>query len=142
MQMPRNLSPYHLHKVRIISIMPIVKTINADKQLKKDLPEFRTGDIVRVYKRIREVTEAGKEKERVQAFEGLVIARKHGHGINATFTVRKIASGVGVERIFHVHAPNIEKIELVKHQPVRQSKLYYVRNRLGSEARVKKNKSA
>ncbi len=119
--------------------MPRITTINADKQLKKELPDFSAGDIIKVYQRIKEVSDAGKERERVQVFEGLVIARKHGRDINGTFTVRKIASGVGVERIFPLHSPNIEKIELVKRQPVRQSKIYYVRERLGSAPRVRKH---
>jgi large subunit ribosomal protein L19 len=119
--------------------MPFIKSINTDK-LKKDLPAFGAGDIVRVHQRIKEVSDAGKERERVQIFEGLVIARKHGHGVNATFTVRKIASGVGVERIFPLHSPVLEKIELVKKQPVRQAKLYYVRERLNSAPRVRKVK--
>jgi large subunit ribosomal protein L19 len=122
--------------------MPLIKTLNPDKQLKKDLPEFSTGDIVKVHQRIKEVSEAGKERERIQIFEGLVIARKHGIGTNASFTVRKIASGVGVERIFPLHAPGIEKIEVVRKQAVTRSKLYYVRDRANSQPRVRKVKAA
>ena len=117
--------------------MPIVKIIS-DTQLKKNIPQFKSGDVVRVHQRIKEMGEGGKEKERIQIFEGLVIARKHGNDVNATFTVRKIASGVGVERIFPLHSPNIEKIEVVRNQKVRQSKLYYVRGRLDNEPRVKR----
>lgn len=120
--------------------MPRISTIDV-AQLKQNLPIFRTGDIVRVHQRIKEVSEAGKERERVQVFEGVVLARKHGQEVNATFTVRKIASGIGVERIFPLHSPNIEKIELVKTQPVRRAKLYYIRQRLGSAPRVKAKKA-
>ena len=118
--------------------MPYIATINPDKQLKDNVPVFKSGDLVRIHQRIKEVTEAGKDKERTQIFEGLVIARKHGAGPTATFTVRKISYGIGVERIFPLHSPNIEKIEVVKSQNVRQSKIYYVRSRLGSEPRVRK----
>ena len=120
--------------------MPHISTINPEKSLKKDLPEIRPGDVVKIHQRIKEVTDSGKERERTQVFEGLIIARKHGSGPSATFTVRKIASGVGVERIFPLHGPSIEKIEVVKKQPVRQAKLYYVRTRLGNQPRVKKSK--
>lgn len=121
--------------------MPFVKTLKPDQQLKKDIPEFNTGDIIRVHQRVKEVSELGKERERVQVFEGLVIAKKHGKGPNATFTVRRVASGgVGVERIFPIHSPSIEKIEVVKKQPVRKSKIYYARDRLGNAPRVRKNK--
>jgi large subunit ribosomal protein L19 len=115
--------------------MPIVKHIS-DSQI-KTLPEFRVGSTVRVHNKIKE---AGKE--RVQIFEGLVIARKGGNGVNATFMVRKIASGVGVERIFPLHSPNIAKLEVVKAPVVSQAKLYYVRNRQDNTPRIRKNKSA
>src|SRR5450631_3301674 len=98
--------------------MPIVKNIS-DSQI-KTLPEFKTGYTVKVHNRIKE-----GGKERVQIFEGLVIARKGGNGVNATFMVRKIASGVGVERIFPLHSPNIVKLEVTKSPEVRQSKIYY-----------------
>lgn len=119
--------------------MPHVSTLD-EKQF-KTVPEFSTGDVIRVHQRIKEVSEQGKERERVQIFEGLVISRTHGKGVNATFTVRKIASGVGVERIFPLHSPSIEKVEVVRRQTVKQSKLYYVRTRIGSEPRVRRNKS-
>lgn len=118
--------------------MPQVSIL--DKKQLKTLPDFSAGDVVRVHQRIKEVSEQGKERERVQVFEGLVIGRTHGRGMNATFTVRKIASGVGVERIFPLHSPSIEKIEVTKRQSVKQSKLYYVRTRIGSEPRVRRNK--
>lgn len=111
--------------------MAIVKHIK-DTQL-KTLPEFNTGFTVKVHQRIKE-----GGKERVQIFEGLVIARKGGLGANATFTVRKIASGVGVERIYPLHSPNIVKLEVVKASDVRKSKLYYVRERRDNTPRMKK----
>ena len=111
--------------------MAIVKHIK-DTQL-KTLPEFNTGFTVKVHQRIKE-----GGKERVQIFEGLVIARKGGSGANATFTVRKIASGVGVERIYPLHSPNIVKLEVVKASDVRKSKLYYVRERRDNTPRMKK----
>lgn len=112
--------------------MPIVKHIK-DDQLKA-LPEFRTGFTVKVHQRIKEGS-----KERVQIFEGLVIARKGGNGANATFMVRKIASGVGVERIYPLHSPNIVKLEIVKPSNVRKSKLYYVRARRDNTPRARKD---
>jgi len=111
--------------------MALVKHIN-QAQL-KILPEFRTGNTVKVHQRIKE-----GGKERVQVFEGLVIARKGGSGVNATFTVRKIASGVGVERIYPIHSPNIVKLEIVKPTDVRRAKLYYVRNRRDNTPRARK----
>ncbi|MBI1888973.1 MAG: 50S ribosomal protein L19, partial [Candidatus Spechtbacteria bacterium] len=94
------------------------------KYTKRNIPPLQTGDTVRVYERLKE-----GDKDRVQAFEGVVIARKHGtKGLNATFTVRKISYGVGVEKTFPLHSPNIEKIEVVKHDKVRRAKLYYVRD--------------
>lgn len=115
--------------------MPIVKHIN-DSQLKQ-LPEFRPGYTVRVHQRIRE-----GGKERVQVFEGLVIAKKGGQGVNGTFTVRKIASGVGVERIYPIHSPNIVKLEVTKMPEVRKAKLYYVRGRQDNSPRTRKEKKA
>jgi large subunit ribosomal protein L19 len=114
--------------------MPIVKHIS-DAQV-KILPEFKPGDTVKVYQRIRE-----GGKERAQVFEGLVIARKGGHGVNATFMVRKVSYGVGVERIFPLHSPNIVKLEVVKPGTVRKAKLYYVRGRQDSQPRMRKSKA-
>jgi large subunit ribosomal protein L19 len=111
--------------------MPIVKHINIAQV--KMLPEFRTGNTVKVHQRIKE-----GGKERVQIFEGLVIARKGGTDVNATFTVRKIASGVGVERIYPLHSPNIVKLEVVKPASVRHSKIYYVRSRRDNTPRTRK----
>jgi large subunit ribosomal protein L19 len=102
--------------------------------LRDDIPEFRTGDTVRVHVR---VVEAGRE--RVQVFEGVVIARD-GSGVKRTFTVRKISFGVGVERVFPVHAPIIQKIEVVRRGKVRRAKLYYLRDRVGRAARIKERR--
>lgn len=102
-----------------------------DGQLKAELPEFSVGDTVRVSVRIKE-----GDRERVQMFEGTVIARKHG-GIAETFTVRRVSYGVGVERVFPVHSPNVEKVEVVRKGRVRRSKLYYLRDRVGKAAKVK-----
>ncbi len=96
------------------------------------LPDIRPGDTVRVHQKIKEGS-----KERVQIFEGVVLARKHGKGISATITVRKISSGVGVERIFPIHSPSLDKIEVVKHSKVRRAKLYYLREAKGKKARLK-----
>ena len=115
--------------------MPIVKNI-ADSQI-KSLPAFRPGDTVKVHQRIKE-----GGKERVQIFEGLVIARKGGTGVNSTFMVRKISYGVGVERIFPLHSPNIVKLEVVKSANVRKAKLYYVRERQDNLPRMRKVKVA
>ena len=100
--------------------------------LKKDLPEFRSGDTVKVHARIVEGT-----KERVQIFEGLVISRHSGNKASATFTVRKISYNVGVERTFLLHSPRIEKIELISRGQVRRSRLYYLRDIRGKASRIK-----
>jgi len=108
-------------------------------QLKKDLPEIKPGDTVLIYQKIKETPKTGQEaKERIQVFEGEVLAKKHGKGIEGTITVRKVVSGVGVERIFPIHSPNIEKIELTKRGKVRRAKLYYLREAKGKKARLKK----
>lgn len=98
--------------------------------LRRDLPDFQPGDTVRVY-----VTVVEGERERVQAFEGVVIARDHG-GTRETFTVRKVSQGIGVERVFPLHAPSIGRIEVVRRGRVRRAKLYYLRRRVGKAARV------
>ncbi len=103
-------------------------------QLRDDIPDFGPGDTVRVDVR---VIEGGRE--RTQAFEGVVIARKGG-GIRETFTVRKISFGVGVERIFPVHAPIIQKIEVLRRGDVRRAKLYYLRDRVGKATRIKEKR--
>ena len=99
-------------------------------QLREDVPNFQPGDTVRVWVRIKE-----GEKERLQAFEGFCIARKNG-GIRETFTVRKTSFGVGVERIFPLHATIIDRIEVVRYGKVRRAKLYYLRNLRGKAARI------
>jgi len=107
----------------------IVSPVNIEHRRNLDI---RTGDTVRVWSKVVE-----KGKTRLQAFEGLVLARKHGAEAGATFTVRKIASGVGVERIFPLYSPNIDKIELVKRAKTRRSKLYYIRDKAAKEIRRK-----
>jgi large subunit ribosomal protein L19 len=111
--------------------MSLIEKIEQE-QMKKDLPQFRAGDAVRVHVKIKE-----GEKERIQAFEGTVIRIRRG-GINATFTVRKISFGQGVERIFPLHSPTIEKIEVTRTGRVRRAKLYYLRNLKGRKARIRK----
>lgn len=109
-------------------------------RIKTDLPDIKPGHIVKVYQKIVEKRGSGKKqeiKERVQIFEGLVIGRKGGTGINATITVRKISDGIGVERVFPINAPTIEKIELVKIVKVRRAKLNYMRDRIGKATRPK-----
>lgn len=98
--------------------------------LRTDIPEFGPGDTVRVHVKVRE-----GDKERVQVFEGVVLGRRGG-GIRETFTVRKVSYGVGVERVFPVHSPHIDKIEVVRHAKVRRAKLYYLRNLKGKAARL------
>ena len=100
-------------------------------QLRSDIPEFKAGDTVRVHVRI-----VAGGRERIQQFEGVVIKRRGG-GISATYTVRKISNGVGVERTFPVHTPKVEKIEVVRKGKVRRAKLYYLRNLRGKAARIK-----
>ena len=101
--------------------------------LRENLPDIRPGDTVRVQQIIKD-----KEKEKIQIFEGLVLARKHGKGINATVTVRKVISGVGVEKVFPVHSPMIKGIEIIKRGKVRRAKLYYLREAKGRKARLKR----
>jgi large subunit ribosomal protein L19 len=103
----------------------------------KALPEIRPGDTIKVHQKIKE-----GNKERIQVFEGVVIAKKHGKGISATMTVRKIVDGVGVERIFPIHSPAIEKIEVEKHGKVRRAKLYYLRTAKGKRAKLKRKEYA
>ena len=101
------------------------------EQLKTEVPQFGIGDGVKVYVKIVE-----GEKERIQMFEGTVIAR-HGGGISETFTVRRVSYGVGVEKTFPIHSPNVEKIEIFRRAKVRRAKLYYLRDRVGKAAKVK-----
>lgn len=99
-------------------------------QLKTDIPDFGPGDTVAVHSKVIE-----GDKERIQVFEGVVLKRK-GSGINETFTVRKVSNGVGVERIFPLHSPNVDKIERLRAGKVRRAKLYYLRGRRGKAARI------
>ena len=113
------------------------KMITLETQLKKGLPELRSGDTVKVYQKIKE-----GDKERIQVFEGQIISKKHGKGIGATIKIRRVISGVGVERTFPIHSPNIEKIEVVKRGKVRRAKLYYLRTAKGRRARLVKEEVA
>ena len=99
--------------------------------LKADAPQFEVGDTVKVHVRIKE-----GDRSRIQLFEGTVIAKRHG-GVAETFTVRRVSYGVGVERVFPLHSPFVEKVEIVRHGKVRRSKLYYLRDRVGKAAKVK-----
>jgi len=103
--------------------------------LKSDLPAFRAGDNVRVHVRIKE-----GERERIQIFEGLVLKRQNGEGVQGTFTVRKISFGVGVERTFPLHTPMIEKIEVTRLGKVRRAKLNYIRSLSAKKARIKERR--
>ena len=102
-----------------------------EAQLKESVSEFSTGDTVKVYNRIKE-----GNRERIQIFEGTVI-KKQGGSNRATFTVRKISSGCGVEKTFPLHSPNVEKVEVVRHGKVRRAKLFYLRDRVGKAAKLK-----
>ncbi|HCQ91494.1 MAG TPA: 50S ribosomal protein L19 [Clostridium sp.] len=111
-------------------MLDIIKAIEAE-QIRNDLPEFNVGDTVKVHIRISE-----GNKERIQIFEGTVLKRQNG-GLRETFTVRRVASGVGVEKTFPVNAPVIEKVEVVRRGKVRRAKLFYLRDRVGKAAKVK-----
>jgi large subunit ribosomal protein L19 len=104
-------------------------------QLRENIPDFGSGDTVRVHVRVVE-----GNRERVQIFEGVVIGRRGGSGSRATFTVRKISFGVGVERIFPLHAPIIQEIEVIRRGDVRRAKLYYLRDRVGKATRIKEKR--
>lgn len=101
------------------------------EQMRSDIPAFRVGDTVRVNVKVVEGT-----RERIQAFEGIVIARKGG-SVNETFTVRRVSYGIGVERVFPLHSPRIDSIQVVKRGRVRKAKLYYLRSRVGKAAKVR-----
>ncbi|ABK18676.1 LSU ribosomal protein L19P [Syntrophobacter fumaroxidans MPOB] len=113
--------------------MSLIETIERD-HMRADIPPFRVGDTVKVHVKIRE-----GDKERIQVFEGVVI-RHHRGNMGATFTVRKVSYGVGVERIFPVHSPQLDRIEVLRHGRVRRSRLYYLRKRLGKAARIKERR--
>lgn len=102
--------------------------------LRKDIPDFRAGDTVEVNVKVIE-----GERQRIQRFEGVVLSRK-GTGINSTFTVRKISSGIGVERIFPLHSPSIESIDVIRRGKVRRAKIYYLRKLRGKAARIKERR--
>ena len=110
--------------------MDMIKAFT-NEQLKKEVPQFNVGDTVRVHNKIVEGT-----RERIQLFEGTVIAKKNG-GLSETFTVRRISYGVGVEKTFPLHSPRVEKVEVIRTGKVRRAKLYYLRDRVGKAAKVK-----
>ena len=112
--------------------MDIIKSIEHE-QLKNRIPDLKVGDTVRVHQRIKE-----GNRERIQVFEGIII-KKQGGSVNATFTVRRIAYGVGVEKTFLVHSPLVEKVEVVRVGKARRAKLYYLRDRVGKAAKTKEN---
>lgn len=113
--------------------MNLIQAIEQE-QLKDNVPDFRAGDTVRVYVR---VIEGGKE--RIQPFEGVVITKRN-EGLKSTFTVRKIAHSIGVERSFMLHSPRIDRVEVLRHGAVRRAKLYYLREKVGRAARIKEDR--
>jgi large subunit ribosomal protein L19 len=115
--------------------MNLLETIDKE-QMKTDIPDFRPGDTVKVHAKVHE-----RGKERIQVFEGVVIRKRRGYK-RSTFTVRKISFGIGVERIFPLHSPNIAKIEVVRYGKVRRAKLYYLRHKRGKAARIKERRFA
>ena len=110
--------------------MDLIKAFT-NEQLKESVPQFMIGDTVRVHNRIKE-----GNRERIQMFDGIVIG-KNGGGISETFTVRKISYGVGVEKTFPVHSPNVEKVDVIRRGKIRRAKLYYLRGRVGKSSKVK-----
>ena len=114
--------------------MDLIENIEKD-YLKKDLPEFKSGDTVKVNVKVSE-----GNRERIQTFEGIIIS-VNGVGINKTITVRKMSFGVGVERIFPVHAPIVDSLEVIRKGKVRRSKLYYLRDRVGKSAKIKEDRN-
>ncbi len=116
--------------MRKLKIMEVIKELERE-MMRLDIPEFGPGDTVKVHVKIKE-----GEKERIQIFQGIVISKRKGT-TNATFTVRKVSYGIGVERIFHLHSPIIDKIEVVSKGRVRRAKIYYLRKLKGKAARIK-----
>ena len=112
-------------------MITLLEKFNKDQE--KKLVELRPGDTVKVHQKIKE-----GEKERIQIFEGIIIAKKHGKGISSMITVRKVIDGIGVERIFPIHSPAIDKIEVIGHGKVRRSKLNYLRTAKGTKSRLKR----
>ena len=113
--------------------MDIIENLERE-QMRVDIPDFKAGDTVKVHARIKE-----GEKERIQVFQGVVIRKRNGQ-TGATFTVRKVSYGIGVERIFPLHSPNIDKVEIVSKGKVRRGKLYYLRKLRGRAARIKEKR--
>jgi large subunit ribosomal protein L19 len=109
-----------------------------ETNFKKNLPEIKVGDIVRVYQKVTENSEGKEKTEKSQVFEGQILARKHGKEMGASIVVRKVSLGVGIERTFPLYSPLIEKIEVVKRGRVRRAKLYYLREAKGRKARLRK----
>ena len=120
----------NIGKERNSEKMDAIKLMTQDS-MKTEIPQFGVGDTVKVHVRITE-----GDKSRIQVFEGTVIAKKHG-GINETFTVRRVAHGCGIERVFPIHSPSVDKVEVVRQGIVRRAKLYYLRDRVGKAAKVK-----
>ena len=120
-----------MSEIKEESTMNNIVNAFANEQLKTEVPSFNIGDTVKVHNRIKE-----GQRERIQLFEGTVIAKKNG-GISETFTVRRVAHGCGIERVFPLHAPVVDKVEVVRKGKVRRAKLYYLRNRVGKAAKVK-----
>ncbi|MCX5879304.1 MAG: 50S ribosomal protein L19 [Deltaproteobacteria bacterium] len=114
--------------------MDVIEALERE-QMRLDIPDFRAGDTVKVHAKIKE-----GDKERIQVFQGVVIRKRKGK-MGATFTVRKVSYGIGVERIFPVHSPNIDKVEIVSRGMVRRSRLYYMRKLKGKAARIKEKRS-
>lgn len=113
--------------------MDLIRSIESE-QLKPSVPQFRAGDTVKVYAKVIE-----GNKERIQAFEGVVIAKRD-EGLKSTFTVRKISHSVGVERSFMLHSPRIDRVEVLRHGAVRRAKLYFLREKVGRAARIKEDR--
>lgn len=117
----------------VVVEMDVIRAIEKE-QMRKDIPQFNVGDTVRVYVKVIEGS-----RERLQAFEGTVIQKRHG-GIRETFTVRRVSYGVGVERVFPVHSPKIDRIEVIRRGKVRRAKLFYLRDRVGKASKVKERR--
>ncbi len=113
--------------------MDVIRAIE-NEQMRVDIPDFRPGDTIKVHARIKE-----GEKERIQIFQGVVIRRRKG-GTGASFTVRKVSYGIGVERVFPIHSPSIDKVEIVTRGRVRRARLYYLRKLRGKAARIKEKR--
>lgn len=105
--------------------------------LKTDMPEIKVGDTVKLHQKIKE-----GEKERIQIFEGVVIAQKHGKGVSGSMIVRKIIDGVGVEKMIPLHSPNLAKVEIIAHGKTRRAKLYFLRDRIGKKSKLKRQEIA